>query len=24
MPLPVFVVKELCAGCGACAHICPY
>ncbi|MDQ0287041.1 MULTISPECIES: indolepyruvate ferredoxin oxidoreductase subunit alpha [Desulfofundulus] len=22
--MPAYVVKDLCAGCGACAHVCPY
>jgi ferredoxin len=22
--MPAFVVRNLCAGCGACAEVCPY
>ncbi|WP_027357239.1 4Fe-4S binding protein [Desulfofundulus thermocisternus] len=22
--MPAFVVRDLCAGCGACAEVCPY
>ncbi|AEG15571.1 4Fe-4S ferredoxin iron-sulfur binding domain-containing protein [Desulfofundulus kuznetsovii DSM 6115] len=24
LPMPAYVVRDLCAGCGACAHVCPY
>ncbi|MGB9802747.1 4Fe-4S binding protein [Desulfofundulus sp.] len=22
--MPAYVVKDLCAGCGVCAYVCPY